>query len=242
MILLALEFSSPVRSVAVVSVPEGPGRLQAGAPTDNPDLTRPQNGSVLSSVSDGGAKGIRPLKLVESALLQAGKKREAIAAIAVGLGPGSYVGIRAAIAIAQGWELGRGVRVTGIGSGDCIVAGARRRGCLGKVNVAIDAQRGEIYSAEYELDREGFRQLQPLRLLTIAESQSNFGANVIGPEVNRWFEGGRVIVPEAQELGRLAVDRAAWVKAEELEPIYLRATSFVKAPPPRILPEAGGRR
>jgi hypothetical protein len=35
----------------------------------------------------------------------------------------------------------------------------------------------------------------------------------------------------------LALDRTDFVAGEKLEPIYLRPTSFVKAPPPRILPE-----
>ena len=42
--------------------------------------------------------------------------REAIEAIAVGLGPGSYTGIRAAIALAQGWQLAREVKTLGVSS------------------------------------------------------------------------------------------------------------------------------
>ena len=68
--------------------------------------------------------GRRAIGLVEEALRQAGCEREDMETIAVGLGPGSYTGIRGAIALAQGWQLGRGVNVLGISSVECLAAGA----------------------------------------------------------------------------------------------------------------------
>jgi tRNA threonylcarbamoyl adenosine modification protein YeaZ len=64
--------------------------------------------------------------LVEEALRQARCEREEIETIAVGLGPGSYTGIRGAIALAQGWQLGRGVNVIGLSSVECLAAGAEQ--------------------------------------------------------------------------------------------------------------------
>jgi len=55
--------------------------------------------------------------------------------------------------------------------------------------------------------------------------------------VCRWFPQGRMVFPRAATLARLAANRAETVRGEQLEPIYLRATNFVKAPPPRVLPE-----
>ena len=43
-------------------------------------------------------------------------EREQIEMICVGLGPGSYTGIRAAIAMAQGWQLARGTKLLGVSS------------------------------------------------------------------------------------------------------------------------------
>jgi len=48
------------------------------------------------------ARGGRLDVWLTPALKQAGLEREAIDCIAVGLGPGSYTGIRSAIALAQG--------------------------------------------------------------------------------------------------------------------------------------------
>ena len=62
------------------------------------------------------------LALIDHALREARLEREQIDRVAVGLGPGSYAGIRIAIALAQGWQLARKVSLLGISSADCIVA------------------------------------------------------------------------------------------------------------------------
>jgi len=59
---------------------------------------------------------------------------------------------------------------------------------------------------------------------------------LIGPEVTKWFPGeGRIVFPRAATLGQLALGKDNFAAGETLEPIYLRATQFVKAPPSRIL-------
>src|SRR3989442_349897 len=99
MTILALEFSSERRSVAVLQTG---GDGAGGRPF-------PAVASILSS-----PRRLNAFALIQSALQEARQEREAISCVAVGLGPGSYTGIRAAISIAQGWELARGVRVLGL--------------------------------------------------------------------------------------------------------------------------------
>jgi hypothetical protein len=41
-------------------------------------------------------------------------------------------------------------------------------------------------------------------------------------------------------MARIALDRNDCIAGERIEPIYLRKIEFVKAPPPRQWPEAGG--
>ena len=84
-------------------------------------------------------------------LREAGLEREQIEVIAVGLGPGSYTGIRVAISIAQGWQLARGVKLLGVSSAECLAAQAQAEKIFGRVNVVIDAQRNEFYLAAYEI-------------------------------------------------------------------------------------------
>lgn len=214
--ILVLEFSSPQRSVAFVDAKPGGPVLHAG------------------EVVRSGGRATPALAMILEALDQAGVKREAIECLTVGLGPGSYHGIRAAIALAQGWQLARGTRLLGISSVEGIAAQAHADGLRGSVTVAVDAQRGELYVADYEISVSGWREVQPLRLGPVKEVQATIKAGqvLVGPEVTRWFAGGRIMFPRAETLGRLAASQTDFVPGEKLEPIYLRATTFVKAKPP----------
>ncbi len=141
--------------------------------------------------------------------------------------------------MAQGWQLAAGqhrIKLLGISSAECLAAGAKAEGLQGRVYVVIDAQRNEFYLAAYDL--EGLREIEPLRLATLAEVQERERARqvIIGPEVAKWFPRGRVIFPRAATLGQLALTRRDFVAGEKLEPIYLRETKFVKAPLPRAWP------
>ena len=218
--ILALEFSSPQRSVAVVH-----GGADAGP-------------LCLGEAIETGGRSTNALGMVEDALRQAQLDRAQIECLAIGLGPGSYNGMRLAIALAQGWQLARPVKLLGISSAECLAAQAQAEGISGWVEIVIDAQRNELYLAGYDLGPQARRELEPLRLATLADAQAReqAGATLIGPEVTKWFPAARVLFPRAATLGQLARDRTDFVAGERMEPIYLRETRFVKAPPPRTLP------
>jgi tRNA threonylcarbamoyl adenosine modification protein YeaZ len=211
--ILALEFSSAMRSVALV-----------------------ESGCVAGRAAESGGRSTRAFALIEAALRQAGWEREAIECIAVGLGPGSYTGIRAAIALAQGWQIARSVHALGVGSVECLASQAHGEGLRGAVHFLIDAQRGEFYCARAELAEAGPR-LEPLRLINLEEARSlPVERLIVEPALHPHFPGARPLCPDAAALGKLASSRADSVSADTLEPIYLRPTSFVKAPPPRVIP------
>src|SRR5882724_9207269 len=109
--ILAVEFSSGQRSVAVV-----------------------EHGRVLGSATETATRETHALTLVTRALTEAGLEREAVDCLAIGLGPGSYTGIRAAIALAQGWQLAAGearLKLLGISSAACLAAEAQALGWFG---------------------------------------------------------------------------------------------------------------
>ena len=108
--ILALEFSSPQRSVAVVHGGTAAGRL------------------CLGEAIETGGRATNALGLVEDALRQAQLDREQIECLVVGLGPGSYTGISLAIALAQGWQLARPVKLLGVSSAECLAAQAQAAG------------------------------------------------------------------------------------------------------------------
>jgi tRNA threonylcarbamoyladenosine biosynthesis protein TsaB len=214
MTILALEFSSPQRSVAV---------LRTGGP------------AVAAEVVETGGRGTNAFGMIEQVLAGAKIEREQIDVLAVGLGPGSYTGIRAAISLAQGWQLARGVKLLGVSSVETIAAQAHAEKVPGRVNVVIDAQRNEFYLATHEITADGWREIAPLKIMTKAEVESRAagGEVLIGPEVTKWFPGRRLIFPRAAVLAELAGRRSDFTPGEGLEPIYLRETNFVKAPPVR---------
>ena len=210
--ILALEFSSARRSVAVASP-----------------------ATSMSEVVESGPGAMRPLVMVNDILQEARLERGQIECLAIGIGPGSYTGIRAAIALAQGWQLARGTRLLGISSAECLARQAHNLGLAGRVNVVIDAQRDEVYLGAYHLDAAGCHEAEPLRLTTVAEAREReqAGEVLVGPEAARWFPTARVLFPSAATLAQLAAARDDFVAGEEIRPIYLRETNFVKAPPPR---------
>jgi tRNA threonylcarbamoyladenosine biosynthesis protein TsaB len=213
--ILAVEFSSKERSVAVA---------QCGG-----DATPALLGRAMESSLN------RALGLVEEALAMAHCEREEIEVIAVGLGPGSYTGVRGAIALAQGWQIGRGVRLIGVSSVECLAARAEREKIAGPVHFVVDAQRNEFYLARYEIAPGKCRETEPLRLAPFAEIEqlARRGERLLGPEAARWFASARDFYPDAADLARLACARRDFIPGEKLEPIYLRETTYKKAPPAR---------
>jgi tRNA threonylcarbamoyladenosine biosynthesis protein TsaB len=211
--ILAVEFSSEIRSVALL-----------------------QGGTVLGQAAESG--GRRVVGLVEQALQQAGCEREEVETIAVGLGPGSYNGIRGAIAFAQGWQLGRDVKLIGISSVEGLAARAEMEEIFGLVNIVVDAQRNEFYLARFEIGAGARRPIEPLRLAALAEIEKRdaAGEKIVGPDLGTWFPRAINLCPDAAVLGTLAGARTDFVSGDKLEPIYLRETAFKKAPPLRIMP------
>jgi tRNA threonylcarbamoyl adenosine modification protein YeaZ len=231
--ILAVEFSSAQRSMAVWddSGPAAPVLL--GSALDPPPSRLPASKSTIHN-----SKFQRTLSLAEEALSKAKCAREEIGVLAVGLGPGSYTGIRGAIALAQGWQLGRGVGLLGVSTVQCLAAQAQADGLRGDVHIIIDAQRAEFYLACYQLADTAFRETDPLRLASKPEidALTDAGRTLLGPGIARWFSAAKNLYPDAVALGRLACGRRDFVPGETLEPIYLRETAFKKAPPLRVNP------
>lgn len=204
MTILALEFSSDRRGVAVL-----------------------RDGTVRSELVHEGTRETPIFSLIARALVDAGLTRGEVGCIAVGLGPGSYTGVRLAISVAQGWQLGTGVQTVGVSSLENMAAVAAN---LGPVLLAVDSQRNEFAVVE----AEGGRLAGAVRLLSAADVATRMaaGERVVGPDRLPGFEDVQPVYPGAVMLARLAMGRTP-VAAEDLTPIYLREASYAKAPPAR---------
>ena len=125
--ILAIEFSSEHRSIAVL---------------DGERLLAEQ------IVTEG--RGTRALSLIESTLDHSELGKLQIDCIAVGVGPGSYTGIRSAIALTQGWQLALGVKVLGINSLEAMAKGEQAAGRRGEITLLVGAQIGLESESQWE--------------------------------------------------------------------------------------------
>ena len=229
MTILALEFSSEQRSVALA-----------------------RDGIVLAeAMQQTASRATDALGLIEKVLAQSKVLREEIEVVAVGLGPGSYTGIRAAIAVAQGWQLAfagpeqdiggqtaataqrrlaRGIKLLGVSSVAAIAASAQAAKIFGRVNVVVDAQRGEFYVAGWEISVGRREEISPLKIISAAELAARGAGEIcVGPAAEQ------ILFPSAAMVARLAAGRTDFVRGEDLMPVYLRETNFVKAAPVRVV-------
>jgi tRNA threonylcarbamoyladenosine biosynthesis protein TsaB len=212
--ILALEFSPCERGIAVMRDQE-----------------------VLGFAIDRAERGMRAIELIARALEQAQLSASEIDCLAVGLGPGSYAGIRTAIAIAQGWQLARGVKLLGVNSADAVARqiSSRNQGrnpVPAIANIVCDAQRGEVYAARYEVGKGIPIPLGGFELLASAEEERrrSEGEMFFKADDGAWRLGHEpILLSDARVVGAIAAERSDFLTAEQLEPIYLRRAEFVKA-------------
>lgn len=103
--------------------------------------------SVATSalVRDGEVLGervstaVRVLEDVDALLRAAGVDPDALDALAVGVGPGSFTGVRMGLSVARGLALSLGLPVAGVSTLDALAAGAPGAIAL------IDAKRRELF-------------------------------------------------------------------------------------------------
>jgi tRNA threonylcarbamoyladenosine biosynthesis protein TsaB len=88
------------------------------------------------------------LEEVERAVAIAGGW-DAIDLIAVGLGPGSFTGLRIGIATARALSVGRGVPAVGVCTLDALGRGLWQRGGGSSLLAVLDARRSEVFAALY---------------------------------------------------------------------------------------------
>jgi tRNA threonylcarbamoyladenosine biosynthesis protein TsaB len=102
------------------------------------------DGAVLAEGAAGparhAAQGV--LGLVDDLLAEARTSLDQIDAVVVGVGPGSYTGLRIGIAAARGLGLALGVPVAGVSTLDALRAGAGV-----DAYAVIDARRGEVFAS-----------------------------------------------------------------------------------------------
>jgi tRNA threonylcarbamoyl adenosine modification protein YeaZ len=136
--------------------------------------------------------------------------------IAVGLGPGSYAGIRIGIAAALGLHLALGAELTGLPSVVALSAEGPSYVVIG------DARREAFYftSVSAGLCADGPRLVSEREARELIDT---LNLPVFATEPLTAFPSAEVFFPSAALLARLAADDRGILQRGDLEPLYLRA-------------------
>lgn len=100
------------------------------------------------------ASNAQLLPRIDALLAEQGVARGELACIVVGRGPGSFTGVRIAMATAKGVASALGVGLVGVSSLDAVAWNAQVAGVRGPLAVVADAMRKEVYPVRYQLTDE----------------------------------------------------------------------------------------
>lgn len=174
-----------------------------------------QNGKVLHEMR--GDASVRPsdelVPMLEKLLKKTRWKPGALDALAVCVGPGSFTGIRVGVATAKMLGLVWKKKIAAVSSLEA-AAYASDRG--GKIAVALDARRGNIYAAVYEKNGGSLRASTGPVLTTAQEFLEKTGSEAAmqGP--------GAVTAANVAKAAFAHAKHGKLLTAEKLEPLYLQ--------------------
>ena len=142
-------------------------------------------------------------------------KAEAIGCIAVGLGPGSFTGLRVGITTAKVLSFVTGAKLVGVPSLEIIACQAETSS--ENIAVMLDARKGKVYAALYKKNKEGLPRVIQKPVLTEA---ADFLKKIRGPVV---FLKEKCY-PKASDLGKIAFEhfrQKKFIDPFQCEPLYL---------------------
>lgn len=214
--------------------------LDTSTPQAAVAITR-ADGAWFAATPDPAARHGRGLvPSIHEALRAAGLVLADLDGIAVGLGPGSFTGLRVGLMAAKTFGYVLEVPLVGLDSLEVIAQNAPAEAPA--VSVAADAQRGELFTADFQRTVEG----GPLTRVTETQRERADrwagrlapGTTVLGPALPRLVEG---LVPDhllrvdatshlPSPAGLVALARAVWAAGRRddlwsLEPLYLRRSA-----------------
>jgi len=172
---------------------------------------------------------------------------------AVGLGPGSFTGVRVALAAIAGFNLPFDRPVIGYGSHDALLAGFVRMSenfTDQQVAVVTDARRNDAYVTTFSVTGKTSKKIHPTFLCPITSLDDKIPVEclILTYEADSFKErlvesASAPIKIWESALFPSAIEGAAIAEqilltgdggAESLQPLYLRETNYKEAPPARF--------
>ncbi|RSM69012.1 tRNA (adenosine(37)-N6)-threonylcarbamoyltransferase complex dimerization subunit type 1 TsaB [Actinoplanes sp. ATCC 53533] len=203
------------------------------------DTSTPAVTAALGEVTDSGMKGIAERRTVDPrahgerlapqvqlVLDDAGVRPRELTAIVAGLGPGPFTGLRVGLATAAAMGQALGIPAYGI----CSLDALGRAAGPGRVLVATDARRREVYFATYSggVRVSGPDVAKPAEVLVEADRAVGEGAlkysEVFGIPID-----DRLLYPPGEALIALAAEQILRrAPGDPLTPLYLRRPDAVE--------------
>ena len=213
--LLAIETSTELASVALLHRGQLSSRVSAGAQTHSMSVPA----------------------MVQALLTDAGLTLAQCAALAFGMGPGSFTGVRTACGLVQGLAYGAGLRVAPVVTLMAMAEAARQSGAGNEVLAVLDARMGEVYWAQYRFDAAGdgrWHCLSEPNLSAAANVHATGVPVLCGNGLSAYPEGFAQcaglqrlphIMPHAEAVATLAcamVNDGQLLAPRDAQPLYLR--------------------
>ncbi|HDZ77072.1 MAG TPA: tRNA (adenosine(37)-N6)-threonylcarbamoyltransferase complex dimerization subunit type 1 TsaB [Candidatus Omnitrophica bacterium] len=182
----------------------------------------------------GTRHSVRLLAELNRLLKQNGIKPSDIDLFCVGLGPGSFTGLRISLSTIKAFALGLKKDVLGVSSLDAIAKNVNQQG---SISVVLDARRGNVYTADYENKNSKLKMISSPRLSCVndwlnAVSEKIFVlgdalgayADIVSKNKNIIALGERLWYPDAVNIISLGYERFLKYGADDivkLHPTYL---------------------